>query len=285
MMTGPGLALFYGGLVRKKNVLGTMMHSFALMAIVTVLWAIIGYSLCFASGTRFIGGFGHIFLRGVGAAPDADYAATIPQQSYHGLPVDVCHHHARLDHRRLCRAHEVQRHGAVHGPVVPDRLRPHGAHGVGQRRPAELQPGRALPDARFRRRHGGARHLRGFGAGVRVVSRQTPGISQGIDSAAQRGAQLHRRLSAVGGMVRLQRGKRAGLRKPGHQRVRGHAFCRRCRRGGLGTRRVVAQRQTQRAGRHLGRGRRTGCHHSGFRVRGPDARARSSALSPASSAI
>jgi len=82
MMTGPGLALFYGGLVRKKNVLGTMMHSFALMAIVTVLWAIIGYSLCFASGSRFIGGFEHIFLRGVGAAPDADYSATIPQQSY-----------------------------------------------------------------------------------------------------------------------------------------------------------------------------------------------------------
>jgi len=82
LMTGPGLALFYGGLVRKKNVLGTMMHSFALMAIVTVLWAIVGYSLCFAPGTNFIGGLGHVFLRGVGAAPDADYAATIPQQSY-----------------------------------------------------------------------------------------------------------------------------------------------------------------------------------------------------------
>jgi Amt family ammonium transporter len=82
MMTGPGLALFYGGLVRKKNVLGTMMQSFALMAIVTVLWGILGYSLCFASGTKFIGGLGHVFLRGVGAAPDADYAATIPQQSY-----------------------------------------------------------------------------------------------------------------------------------------------------------------------------------------------------------
>ncbi len=82
MMTGPGLALFYGGLVRKRNVLGTMMQSFALMAIVTVLWAILGYSLCFASGTDFIGGLGHIFLRGVGAAPDPDYAATIPQQSF-----------------------------------------------------------------------------------------------------------------------------------------------------------------------------------------------------------
>src|SRR5579864_7615645 len=45
MMTGPGLALFYGGLVRRKNVLGTMMHSFGLMAVVTVVWAIVGYSL------------------------------------------------------------------------------------------------------------------------------------------------------------------------------------------------------------------------------------------------
>ncbi len=82
MMTGPGLALFYGGLVRKKNVLGTMMQSFALMAIVTVLWAIIGYSLCFASGTSFIGGLSHTFLRGVGAAPDPDYAPTLPQQTF-----------------------------------------------------------------------------------------------------------------------------------------------------------------------------------------------------------
>jgi ammonium transporter, Amt family len=82
MMTGPGLALFYGGLVRKKNVLGTMMQSFAMMAIITVLWAIFGYSLCFGSGNSFLGGLHHLFLRGVGAAPDADYAATIPQQTF-----------------------------------------------------------------------------------------------------------------------------------------------------------------------------------------------------------
>ncbi len=82
MMTGPGLALFYGGLVRKKNVLATMMQSFAMMAIVSVVWAIVGYSLCFAPGNQFIGGFGHLFLRGVGSAPDPDYAATIPQQTF-----------------------------------------------------------------------------------------------------------------------------------------------------------------------------------------------------------
>jgi ammonium transporter, Amt family len=82
MMTGPGLALFYGGLVRKKNVLATMMQSFALMALITVLWALFGYSLCFGSGNSFLGGFDHLFLRGVGAAPDSDYAATIPQQTF-----------------------------------------------------------------------------------------------------------------------------------------------------------------------------------------------------------
>ena len=82
LMTGPGLALFYGGLVRKKNVLSTMMQSFAMMALITVVWAIIGYSLCFASGNSFIGGLDHAFLHAVGSAPDADYAATIPQQTF-----------------------------------------------------------------------------------------------------------------------------------------------------------------------------------------------------------
>src|SRR5881397_1974894 len=64
MMTGPGLALFYGGLVRRKNVLGTMMHSFVLMAVVTVLWAIYGYSLAFAQGNPFVGNLSYAFLKG-----------------------------------------------------------------------------------------------------------------------------------------------------------------------------------------------------------------------------
>jgi Amt family ammonium transporter len=82
MMTGPGLALFYGGLVRKKNVLSTMMQSFAMMALVTCIWAIVGFSLAFAPGNSFIGGFQHLFLHGVGAAPDPDYAGTIPLQTF-----------------------------------------------------------------------------------------------------------------------------------------------------------------------------------------------------------
>src|SRR5205823_3719419 len=82
MMTGPGLALFYGGLVRRKNVLGTMMHSFVLMAVVTVIWAIYGYSIAFGDWTQFFGGAQYLFLNGVGSAPNPDYATTIPQQTF-----------------------------------------------------------------------------------------------------------------------------------------------------------------------------------------------------------
>ena len=82
MMTGPGLALFYGGLVRRKNVLGSMMHSFIMMALITVIWAIAGYSLVFSEGNPFIGSLKYLFLDGVGKEPNTDYAATIPQGTF-----------------------------------------------------------------------------------------------------------------------------------------------------------------------------------------------------------
>jgi len=81
LMTGPGLALFYGGLVRRKNILGTMMQSFAMMGLVTIIWAVVGYSLAFGHGNAFVGGFEHLFLRGVGLTPNTDYAPTIPEQT------------------------------------------------------------------------------------------------------------------------------------------------------------------------------------------------------------
>ena len=61
----PGLALFYGGMVRRKNVLSSMMHSFVAMGVITIEWVIIGYSLAFGTGNWFIGGFEHAFLRGI----------------------------------------------------------------------------------------------------------------------------------------------------------------------------------------------------------------------------
>jgi Amt family ammonium transporter len=82
MMTGPGLALFYGGLVQRKNVLGTMMHSVILMAVVTVLWALVGYSLVFAEGNAVLGDLRYVFLNHVGSAPNADYSDSIPQSTF-----------------------------------------------------------------------------------------------------------------------------------------------------------------------------------------------------------
>jgi len=82
LLMTPGLALFYGGMVRRKNVLGTIMHSFVLMALVSIIWAVYGYSLAFHPGT-FWGGFDWALLRGVGADPDPiGYAGTVPHQVF-----------------------------------------------------------------------------------------------------------------------------------------------------------------------------------------------------------
>ena len=83
MMTAPGLILFYGGLVRGKNVLATMMHSLVLMGLVSMLWMVFGYSVAFAPGNAFMGNpFTYFMLDGVGGAPNPDYAATVPQQTF-----------------------------------------------------------------------------------------------------------------------------------------------------------------------------------------------------------
>jgi Amt family ammonium transporter len=76
-MTLPGLALFYGGLVRRKNVLSVMAQCLGCAGVVTILWWAIGYSFAFASGTPYLGGAKFAFLSGVGAAPNADYGAWV----------------------------------------------------------------------------------------------------------------------------------------------------------------------------------------------------------------
>jgi Amt family ammonium transporter len=83
MMTGPGLALFYGGLVRTKNVLSTFMHSMFLMCLVSILWLVCGYSIAFGEGNSFMGSFSqYLMLKDVGAAPNTDYAGTIPHNTW-----------------------------------------------------------------------------------------------------------------------------------------------------------------------------------------------------------
>jgi len=83
LMTAPGLALFYGGLVRRKNALGTIMHSFIILAVITIQWALWGYSLAFGPDRGgIIGSLAWVGLRGVGLDPNPDYGATVPHQAY-----------------------------------------------------------------------------------------------------------------------------------------------------------------------------------------------------------
>jgi len=83
MLMTPALGLFYGGMVRRKNVLGTIMHSFFVLGLVSVLWAVIGYTLAFGpGGSPFVGGLKWLCLSGVGQAPNSDYAATVPHLAF-----------------------------------------------------------------------------------------------------------------------------------------------------------------------------------------------------------
>jgi len=83
MLMTPGLAMFYGGMVRKKNVLGTLMHSFVAIALVSIQWILFGYSISFGPDVHgIIGGLDWIGLRGVGIDPNPDYAATIPHMAF-----------------------------------------------------------------------------------------------------------------------------------------------------------------------------------------------------------
>ena len=85
MLMTPALGFFYGGLVRRKNVLSTVMHSFFILCLISVQWVLWGYSLAFGpdwKGLGIIGDLSWIGLNGVGLAPDKDYSATVPHQAY-----------------------------------------------------------------------------------------------------------------------------------------------------------------------------------------------------------
>ncbi len=82
MLMTPGLAFFYGGLVRRKNMLSVLMQCLMILCLVSLQWVVLGYSLSFAPGNGLVGGLKWQFLNGVGLEPNADYAATIPHQVF-----------------------------------------------------------------------------------------------------------------------------------------------------------------------------------------------------------
>src|SRR3990167_8291727 len=82
MLMTPGLAFFYGGMVRRKNILGVLMQCMIILCVISLQWVLFGYSLAFGPGNQFIGGLSWFGLNGVGLEPNADYAATIPHQAF-----------------------------------------------------------------------------------------------------------------------------------------------------------------------------------------------------------
>ena len=104
LMTIPGLALFYGGLVRSKNMLSVLMQVFIVFSLCIVLWVLYGYSLAFTEGNAFFGGFSKILLQGVtvdSVAATFSKGVVIPELVCL-FPSNLCCHNACLDFRRLC---------------------------------------------------------------------------------------------------------------------------------------------------------------------------------------
>ena len=175
-MTLPGLALFYAGLVRMKNVLSVLMQCFAITCVVTLAWLVVGYSIAFGDGNAWWGGLGKSFLSGIevstvkGSIPETVFAmyqltfAIITPALVIGAYAERVRFGGMLIFSRALAADRV----------LPDR-----ALGLGRRLAAE-----ARPDG-FRRRHGGAPERRRGGAGLRAGARPAPRLPGDRDAAAQ----------------------------------------------------------------------------------------------------
>ena len=146
MMTGPGLALFYGGLVRSKNMLAIMMQSFTLMAVISVLWALVGYSLAFGGERAGDREFQFAMLRGVGEEPNPDYAGTIPQLTFmvyqlmFAIITPALITGATAERMKFCGT-------MLFLTLWFLSLRADGSHGLGQGRIPERLTGRKISDA------------------------------------------------------------------------------------------------------------------------------------------
>ena len=210
MIMLPGLALFYGGLVHRKNVLSTVMHSFFGLALVTVVWVIVGFTLAFGPdvplpiiGSGFIGGLDFAMFNNVGLEPEHGLRRDHPVRPVRVVPADVRGDHAGPHHRRLRRAQAIRLVRPVHDPVVDLHLLAAGPLGLVGRRLA-VQARRA----RLRGRHRRPYQLGGLGPRRRPDPR--PASSQRLGhGAARRPDGRARRRPAVVRLVRLQRRIRA----------------------------------------------------------------------------
>ena len=222
LLMTPALAFFYGGLVRSKNALNTMMMSFISLGFVGVAWAVVGYSLAFAPGNALIGDLSRVFLRGVGLEPNG----TIPHLLFMCYQGTFCIITAALISGAIVERMRFSAYVTFITLWALDRLLPGGALGLGRR--LALEDGRA----RLRRRHGRSRECRHRRAGRRDRRRQAPRLSVVVAAAAQRAVHPARRRAAVVRMVWIQRRQRRGRER--HRRAGVH-------------------RDHARSGRHAGR--------------------------------
>ena len=299
-MTAPGLAMFYGGLVRKKNVLSVMMQCVFLMGLMTVIWGLYGYSLAFGDDRTRQAVYrqrrlsvherrrpqlaGRTRLR----RSSRFWPGVIPRLThmlFQGMffiitPALICGAFAERMKFSTMVVFMILWGTLVYCPLC---------HWVWDGGMLAYVPVAGVTPlagrcARLRRRHGRAHQLGRLGPDLCPGDRQAPGLRQRRHAAAQPDLHGARRRHAVGRLVRLQRRQRAGVRRPGRQRVLHDALRGRRRRTGLGRLRMDHARQAERAGRRVGRRRRAGVHYAGRRLCATDAGAGHGRRSPASSA-
>jgi hypothetical protein len=277
MMTAPGLALFYSGLVRRKNVLSVLMQCFILMGVVSVVWALVGYSLAFAEGNAFVGGLpvrdaprgrdrpGRV--RGQHPAHDLD---DLPVMFAIITPALICGAYAERMKFAAMLVFSVLWLLVIYCPLA------HMVWGKGGLFNAFLPAagGPNIPALDFA--GGTVVHISsGVSALVcALVLGKRLGYGPDADAAAQRRPERGRGRAAVGRVVRVQRRQRAGGQRAGVAGVRQHALRRRRRDARVGADRVAADRQADRARGDLRGGRRAGRDHPGRRVHHPDVRDR-----------
>jgi hypothetical protein len=226
MMTVPGLALFYGGLVRSKNMLSVLMQVMVGFSLIVVLWVLYGYSFAFTEGNKFIGGTDRLFMKGIwdNVAGTFANAATFSKGVY--IPEIVfAAFQATFAGITACLIigafAERMKFSAVLAFLVlwfTFSYLPI-AHMVGR--------------AGLRWRHGGAHQRRGRRPGGRLHGRQARRLRPRAVHAAQPDADHGRCLAAVGGLVRLQRRLRPGSQRLCRAGLHQHAGRHGCRRAGL----------------------------------------------------
>ena len=264
MMTIPGLALFYGGMVRKKNMLTIVMQCFATTCIVTVLWMVIGYSWAFTDGggmQKYLGGMSQFMLKGMTLDSTNGLAATIPESVFMtfqmtfaiitpALIVGAFADRMKFSALVLFMSLWLL---VVYAPIA------HWVWGGG------FLGGAGVLDFAG----GTVVHINAGIAGLVTALYLGKRTGYGTENMAPQQPRLQpdRRLPSVGRLVRLQRGFGGG-----RQRTRGHGHGRHADRHGYGgarldVRRMARAQEAERARYHLGRGRRPRRHHAGIGLR------------------